>query len=156
MRSILIVGLGSYNGDDQIGWIAVEELTKKFMDDPRVKFSICDRTGFEWMTFAKGAQNIVFVDAIQSSAPAGTIHRIEITAGEMPEMRSGLSSHGLDAIESISIAQALGDMSAEVVFWGIELEQVNCQVIMSAVVQSSIEQLVDRIGSELNTRAVLE
>lgn len=156
MSSILVVGLGSYNGDDQIGWIVIRELTNRFAGDLSIQFLVCDRTGLEWMAHAKHANNIVFIDAIQSVEKAGTIHRIELKAGELPEIRSGLSSHGIDPIESIVLAQSLGDISAAVVFWGIELEQVECQASVSAVVLSSVEQLIDRISAELNDLAVLE
>ena len=51
-----------------------------------------------------GAAAVYLVDACVSGAPPGTIHRFDATAAPLPDLGSGLSTHGFGAPVAIELA----------------------------------------------------
>lgn len=121
MIRVRIIGLGSWSGDDRIGWDAVEaiEASGVLQRFPRgnVEAVRCDRPG-GLLALAAGAPALILIDAMRSGAPAGTVRRL--AAEELATEGAGMSSHGLGVGESIALARALDLLPPALLVYGIE------------------------------------
>jgi len=115
---IRIFGIGSPFGDDRIGWLAAEALQGRF-DPAQVSVSSHDRPGAGLINLMRGARLVVLVDAVQSGAPAGTLHRLEGKAVRQA-VAHYTSTHGFGIAEALELGDRLNDGPDRVVLWGVE------------------------------------
>ena len=102
----LVVGLGSPYGNDQLGWILVDELEKKSIPSLTIFKSKGD--GSDWFHEISDYEQVVFVDALLSDDPAGSV--IEITSDDLLDGSTKLSgsTHSISLSDSIVLAKTLG------------------------------------------------
>jgi hydrogenase maturation protease len=95
----------------------------------------------------------VIIDAIQSGAPAGTIHRFDAAAGPLPaSLRSSTSTHLVSLAETIELARTLGRLPPAVTVYGIEGERYDLGATVTPAVAAAIDQL-GRRSSSASTRS---
>lgn len=118
---VRIIGIGSWCGDDRIGWEAVDAihasgLLLRFPANS-VEACRCDRPG-DILALAGTASALILVDAMRSGAPAGTVRRL---AADEPLPREWqTSTHGLGVAEYLAIGHALGTLPPVLLLYGIE------------------------------------
>lgn len=118
---VRIIGIGSWSGDDRIGWDAIEAIEasgvlRRFPPDS-VDAVRCDRPG-GLLALAAGAPALILIDAMRSGASPGTVRRL--AAEEVAMAQGGMSSHGLGVAEWLAVARALDLLPAAVLVYGIE------------------------------------
>ena len=68
----------------------------------------------------QAARRVWLIDAAQSGAPPGTIHRIDCAATDAVVPRGSVSSHGFGVAEAIALARALGTLPPHCIVYAIE------------------------------------
>jgi hydrogenase maturation protease len=147
---MLITGLGSPHGDDQLGWVAVDRLRSRLPDGIIVR-KVSD--ALELLDDLDGQDMAVVIDAV---APAGRPGTIRSFAWPCPELTtcSPWSTHGLGLVEALQLAGALGRLPRRVTIQTIEaLQTAPCaplswQIVRSidTVVESVLREVTGRLG----------
>ena len=76
--------------------------------------------GAELLEAWKGADSVFLVDAVQSGAPPGTIHRLDARVEKLPTWFSHSSTHSFGVAEAIELARTMGELPDKLVVYGIE------------------------------------
>jgi hydrogenase maturation protease len=139
---MLIIGYGSRErGDDAAGIRAAEQLQSLHIP---VKIHTGDALGL--IGLMRDAEDVILIDAVLTSAPAGTIHEWsvdEILAAGEPTS----STHGLGLAQAVALACNLGDLPSNLRLYGIEGKQFTVGSAMSEEVERAVRQVVSRIAT---------
>lgn len=108
MARVLVAGVGSPHGADQLGWAVISALQAQVLPDG-VEVLSC-RQPAELTALLLTVPRAIVVDAMLGEGPAGRIHQFSLA--ELPQAGLSLSSHGLGLVEALQLALALG-MPAE-------------------------------------------
>ena len=155
---LLVIGLGSLNGDDQIGWEIVDELKKAINDNLPITVYKSKGAGIDWFSsLADGDyQCILFVDAILSTGKPGDIRKIDLDEIESALPLASCSSHNISFYDSYQLARNLGMLKVPVKFIGVEIESANALSSMSSITQGSKSLLLDEIYKLSQSEDLLE
>jgi len=113
----LILGIGSPEPEDRIGWEAAEGLRPLAESEPGLGIEICDRPGVGLLEYFRRAPNIILVDAMRAGGSPGSV---EILRAEQLCSTPTFSSHGVGVAEAVALAEALGELPSRLVIIGIE------------------------------------
>jgi len=141
---LLVVGCGNLlAGDDGAGVEVVERLVEAGVEG--CQLCLMPSGGVDLLEMFPSADVILFVDAVTSGAPAGTLHLIPLPAAEVaarapgpvsggdediaatavvPRAVGSLSSHGLGLLETFELARTLGRHLPRVILLGVEIGEV--------------------------------
>ena len=136
--ALTIVGIGNeFRGDDAVGLLVLRRLVKSVPAGARTVELAGDQTYL--LELLRSTDAIIVVDAVQSSAPAGTIFRVE--AGERPVPKDFLSfsTHTFDSASTIELARALGFLPSKVLIYGIVGKGFSYTTRLTAELAESIE-----------------
>jgi hydrogenase maturation protease len=148
---ILILGLGNpLIGDDSVGLRVVEELKTRLADRTDVEVSEDYWGGLRLMERLIGFDRAVVVDAIQTGAAPGTIHRL--TPDGIPTQRSA-SAHDVNLSTALEFGRQAGAKlpdNRDILLIGIEAEDVltfseNCTAAVQAAIPRAVEAVVEII-----------
>lgn len=128
----LVVGLGNpLAGDDSVGLDIVRAAPAAncdFLELPLAGtrlFDLLDREG-----------PVLFIDAVVSDAPAGTVHLLNLPDDVVqPRSFISVSTHAWNLGEVLSLRNALGLVSPRVALLGIEVEDVTPGTSASALLK---------------------
>lgn len=118
LSAVRIIGLGSPFGDDRAGWEAVAHLATAELP-PGIDVHACSSPATDLLPALRGARRVVLVDAIAAGKP-GKILRCDRTA--LRRYRRSLSSHGVDLNTVLDLAEALGELPADVALVGVSID----------------------------------
>ena len=97
-----------------------------------------------------GHDAVVVVDAVRSGAPAGTVHRADVSSVPLPApFTAPASTHTLGLGEAIELARALDRLPARIVVFGVEGERFDTGAELSPAVAAALGPLVDAVVAEL-------
>ena len=141
MSKITIIGIGqSFRGDDAAGLEAVRRWREEFNETasrPEVQVEVCELPGLGLLDLFEGAESILLVDAVQSGARVGTIHRIgpeELIAFSADSN----SAHGWGVAETLGLARQLGLSLPPIHLIGIEAGQMQIGAGLSPEVEAAL------------------
>ncbi len=151
MRETLIIGVGSPQGDDRLGWLAVENLANhadlRALGD-RLSLIALDRPGTALIAHWRGAHKVIVIDAVQSEAPTGTLHRIG--TDELAPCRTLASSHGFGLAETLRLADSLGVLPEDLVIFGVAIgDATPGEEVVSDEIMRALPELVSAVVSEV-------
>jgi len=141
----LIVGFGSPYGDDQFGWLVIEQLQTALKDRNTVRTICCDHSGVDWIHLYQPPEQLIFVDAVKSGAIPGTLHHLSLNPSEKSTLPSTASSHGIGLQQGLAIAAAITELPTEIEFYGVELEQCNVSNTASPATIEQVEKTTKQI-----------
>jgi hydrogenase maturation protease len=144
---IRVVGCGSPQGDDALGWEIIRLLRDE--DLPAEIELHAAQVGHQILDVLDGQGTLVLVDAMASVTAAGTIHRYVWRDLPVELLRPG-TTHHLRPAEALRLAAALGLLPPRVIVWGIEAESFEAQTNLSSAVATAVPELLRRITEELN------
>jgi hydrogenase maturation protease len=105
MRSIIrVVGVGSPQGDDQVGWRLAEGLageTGSGLESAVIADPI------ELLGHLDGCETLIVLDACRTGRPPGTVTCLTWPDSRL-EMAGGHSTHGFGVASALALADALG------------------------------------------------
>ena len=141
MHKITIIGIGqSFRGDDAAGLEAIRRWREEFNETasrPEVQVEVCELPGVGLLDLFEGADSVLLVDAVQSGAKVGTIHRIgpeELVAFSA----DSTSAHGWGVAETLGLARQLGLTLPPIHLIGVEAGQMDLGAGLSPEVEAAL------------------
>jgi hydrogenase maturation protease len=112
----LVVGLGSHFGDDQAGWLILDQLRERgFPDDHLRKL----QHPADILDLIDQLQRLVVCDACMGAGPAGTIHCWQWPS-DHPIKIQVRGTHDMGLYEVLELASNLGWRPRTVEIWAVE------------------------------------
>jgi hydrogenase maturation protease len=149
---ILVLGLGNLLlSDDGIGPAVLEQLANSSAMWPReVEFVDGGTQGLALLAELEGRRAVIIVDALQTGAPPGTVHRV--TLNELRAISPGRanSGHEGNAGELLAAAQLLGELPDRLFIVGVEPEKICTGFGLSDGVKEAIPTVVDQVSCLLS------
>ena len=139
-----VVGLGNpHAGDDSVGLEIVSRLRAR--GDCECELLALPQAGVELAEALGNVEAVLFIDAVSSGLPAGTLHLVPLPSGEVaPRMLGSLSSHGWGLAETLKLMEALGRPVPRLALLGIETETVEPGAARSPAVEAAMATVVER------------
>ena len=151
----IILGIGNPDrGDDAAGRRVARLLRGMLPDD--IEVAELDGEATTLLARLDGAAVAFMVDACASGAPAGTVHRFDVSATPLPQAAFGLSTHGFGLAEAVELARALGQLPAMCIVYAIEGESFEVGAPLSLPVAAAIADVARRVGAEIAGNARTE
>lgn len=143
--SLRVLGIGNVaRRDDGVGvWVA-RRLAARLGDDADVR--VLGDDGFALLDALAGVDEAILIDAVQSGAAPGTLHRFDAAAAPLPPDQLRCSTHLLGIAEAIELARALGQLPARLVVYGIEGADFGIGEGLSAPVAAAAAALVEALA----------
>lgn len=147
------MGIGSPFGDDQAGWRVAELLKKapqlKIYLNQCLDIQINDRPGLALIMAMDGIKTLYLVDALKAhDNQIGQICRLDNKDLATVEEKF-FSTHGFGVLEALKLAQVLGKTPAEIIIWGIKINAIDYQALISPVIARACDELAAKITQEL-------
>lgn len=149
--NIRIIGLGNeWRGDDAAGLLAARRLRDRLdRIGERVQVIEARQAGTDLLDLMNGAQVVLLIDAAKSGRSAGTIHRLDASAGPIALNLACQSTHGVSVAETIELGRALGRLPDTVIIYGIEVAETGWGPSLSQPVEEAVEQVVEQIARDV-------
>ena len=143
-----IIGVGNlFRGDDAAGVLAARRL--KGLVGDRAEVIEAELAGLEVLDLMADASAVILIDAARSGRPAGTIHRLDASAGPLSGDLFPHSTHVLNAVDAIEMGRTLGLLPPHVVVYGVEVGDTTAGNDLSPAVAGVLDQVVERVLREL-------
>jgi hydrogenase maturation protease len=138
----LVVGCGnSLAGDDSVGLEIVHRLQACGGHD--FEFRELVEGGLGLLDLFASADTILILDAVQTGAPAGTLHLVPLPSADIaPRALGTLSSHGWGVDEALRMARVLGRRVPRLMLLGIELESVRLGAPRTPPINVTLETVI--------------
>lgn len=117
MSGWLILGIGSPEPDDSIGWEAAEFLRRCYRHEGDIEVELCDRPGTGLLAYFRRAPRVIILDAMHAGLAPG---EVRLLSPEQLEGAAVFSSHDIGVAEALALAGALGELPERLVIVGIE------------------------------------
>lgn len=145
---IRIIGVGNvFRGDDGAGVLAARRL--KTLVGDRAEVIEAELAGLEVLDFMAAASAVILIDAAKSGRPAGTIHRLDASAGPISADLFPHSTHVLNAADAIELGRTLEVLPPRVIVYGLEVGDTRAGNDLSPTVAWAVDQVVERVVHEL-------
>lgn len=135
---LLVIGCGNLTcGDDRAGL----EFVRKLRPQSCAQYAARElpQLSVDLLELFKEAETILFVDAVQTGAPPGTLHLVPLPyEGLQTRSLNKLSGHGWGLSEVLELARSLGRDIPRLALLGIELESVEYGEPLSPVVKQAV------------------
>ena len=118
---LVVIGCGNSSpGEDAAGVEIVCRLQTRH--EPGCEMRVLPNAGPEILDLFDQADVVLFVDAVSSGAPPGTIHLARLPSPALEErFVSAVSSHGWGLKETLELAQCLGRRIPPMILLGVEI-----------------------------------
>ncbi|MDT8385015.1 MAG: hydrogenase maturation protease [Gammaproteobacteria bacterium] len=149
--SILVIGIGSPNGSDTLGWEIVERLQqdKTLRQQAGLSFLSLDRPGTSLIEAMQHTDRVILIDAMATGQPPGRLVKLkigDITANAQAIARNHHhSSHNLGLAETLALADTLQQLPPQLLILGLETRGDTDRQYSS----EAREQLLQAIRAEL-------
>ena len=148
-----MIGIGqSLRGDDAAGLEAVRRWEEKFPETankPEVQIEASELPGLALIDLLSNVDAAILVDAVQSAAKPGTIHRL--SEDELASFTSASkSAHGWGVAETLKMRRQLTDAKCNIRIIGIEAEQMELGAGLSQAVKDALPEICNAIEEEIN------
>jgi hydrogenase maturation protease len=144
----LVIGIGNIDrGDDGAGR-QVARILRHMLPEQAEVVELSGEAA-DILARLEGAETVFLIDACMSSAPPGTVHRIDAVEGELPPTSSDLTTGGTGLACAIELARTLGRLPAHTIVFAIEAETFEPGAPLTKDVAEATVALADRIRSEI-------
>jgi hydrogenase maturation protease len=144
----VVIGVGNaYRGDDGAGPAVAERLRGRLPDE--VEVTACEQEPTRLIDAWRGADLAVIVDAVESGAQPGTLHRFDAGDAPIPESVFRSSTHAFGIGETIELSRALETLPPRVLVYGIEGAAFGAGVGLSGPVQTAVEQAARGVREDI-------
>ncbi len=159
---IVVIGIGqTLRGDDAVGIEAVRRWQEAFPETAGrmdVQAELSEMPGLGLLDLLDGFEAAVLVDAVQSSAEAGSIHRLD--PDQLAAFGTGAkSAHGWGVAETLELDRQLNPSRPRIRLRliGVEAEQMNMGEPLSKSVEMALplvcKAIEDEVQALLSTEA---
>jgi hydrogenase maturation protease len=145
---IRIIGVGNlFRADDAVGLLAAQRLKDPVKD--RAEVIEAELAGLEVLDLMMEASAVILIDAARSGKPAGTIHRLDASAGPISVDLFPHSTHVLNAVDAIELGRTLGFLPPRVILYGVEVGNTIAGNDLSPAVAEALDLVIERVLCEL-------
>lgn len=149
---IFIIGIGNdYRRDDAAGRIVARRF--KTQTPPDVEILEETGEGTALLEAWRWAEDVFLIDAVQSGAPPGTLHRIDVSTQPLPASLFRHSTHAFGIAEAVELARVLHQLPPRLIIYGIEGERFDAGVGLSPAVEKAVAEVEARLREEIGTRS---
>lgn len=148
--TIRIIGIGNrWASDDGVGPEVVDQLQTRLENEAagfetRIECKSFSRPDLALIEAMEGCRKAVFVDAVVSGAPPGTLHILEWQPGViLPRGVERASSHGFGLREVLELAKTLDRLPEQVLICGIEVTSTEPGIGFTSEVAAAVPEAVD-------------
>lgn len=146
--NLLVIGVGNeFRGDDAAGLLVARKLGCQNL--PGATVIEQSGEGVDLITAWEGYPQVFLIDAVQSGAKPGTIHRFDAHENVLPPDFFHFSIHAFGIAEAIEVARSLGELPPYLIVFGIEGDNFNIGSQVSYDVQHTLEQVIQIIHNEM-------
>ncbi|MAG36238.1 MAG: hydrogenase maturation protease [Dehalococcoidia bacterium] len=147
-QGTLVIGLGNlYRGDDAAGLAAAQHLRE--VAPPELEIIEHSGDPLVLLDALAAAERVIVVDAVQSGAHPGTVHRLEVGDQPLSAAVATASTHSVGLAELIELARTLGKLPSRVTIYGVEAVQYTpgteptpeCAAAVTGVVTAILEEV---------------
>lgn len=148
----LVIAVGNpLRGDDGVGCVVLDRLRTVLAGrDPVVELRRESGEGTSLMDAWEGRGRVIVIDAVESGAAPGTIHRIDAAEREVPTEFFHYSTHAFSVAEAVEMARVLGRLPRRLVLYGVEGGSFAAGEGLSAPVAAAAGELAGKILEELS------
>lgn len=144
----LVIGVGNaYRRDDGVGLAVAARLRGRVPAGVRVVD--CEQEPSRLIDAWQGAQSALVVDAVESEAAPGTLHRFDAAAGPLPAGVFRSSTHAFGVGDAVELARVLGRLPGRVVVYGIEGGEFAAGEGLSVPVRAAVEPAAQAVLDDL-------
>ncbi len=141
----LVAGIGSPHGDDQAGWLVLDRLR----ENENIQFDVRKLSApIELLDLIEARQCLICLDAVEGSEPPGTTKRY-LWPFEVTWMKCNRSTHGMDLVSVLKIAESVGLLPEKVILWTIVGKNWNPGAQMNSFVKNKLAQWEYHVAQEL-------
>lgn len=135
---LIVVGIGNPDrGDDSAGILVARALAGRLPPGTTVIESTGDVAGL--VTILERSLSAVFIDATQSGAEPGTVHRFDAVEEPLPAECFRCSTHTLGLAEAVELARSIGPLPRKLYVYGIEGGNFSTGASLSDGVRAAID-----------------
>jgi hydrogenase maturation protease len=144
-----VIGLGSpLMADDGVGLVALERLRRDYEMPDGVELVDGGTWGMSLLPIIEDADHLLFVDAINTGAPPGTV--ISLGREEIPRYLSmKISPHQVDLRDVLAVAEFRGTLPSKTIALGMQPERVEMMVGLSPTLEHKLDRLMATIVRQL-------
>lgn len=148
---ICLAGLGSPQGDDDLGWRVVTTVRQRLStlsyatgrEEPWLR-CVYLASGADLLDFLEETSTLIVVDAILVSTAPGTRRRLTWPWEEKIQP-CHWSTHNLGPQTILSLAEGLGWLPRKVELWGVEIDPVQTSPAVAQAVRDLTEELTAKL-----------
>jgi hydrogenase maturation protease len=144
----VVIGVGSeYRGDDGVGLAVAERLRDRV--PAGVEVVECEQEPSRLIDAWDGAESALVVDAVESGAAPGTLHRFDAGAGPIPARVFRSSTHAFGVGDAVELARVLGKLPARIVVHGVEGGEFGAGEGLTPAVEAAVEPAAQAVLDDL-------
>lgn len=151
-NDVLVIGVGNtFRGDDGVGPAAAARLQEMAL--PGVTVLEQSGEGTSLIAAWENAAYVIVIDAVQSGAEPGMIHRLDVSDKPIPaHYGSRFSGHAFGVAGAVEMARLLGKMPERLIVYGIEGLAFATGQGLSLAVEAGVATAVQQIHRELTQK----
>jgi len=143
----LVIGVGNeFRHDDGVGLVVAQRLREQAV--PGLTILEQSGEGAALLEAWKGHATVFLVDAVNSGAPPGTIHRLDARAGQVPSRLFRDSTHAVSVAEAIELARALDQLPPCLLLYGIEGKDFTAGAGLSPELAPAVAKVLAQLLAE--------
>jgi hydrogenase maturation protease len=148
-KPILILGIGNILLKDEGIGVHVANILKDMPMPPDVEVMEGGTMGIDLLFYIEGRKKVIVVDTVKAGGAPGTMYRF--TDKDLGVKKEFLrTAHGIDFSDVVRTARNLGTKPEEIVFIGIEPEDMNnAGLELSALITSRIPAIIELVLKEI-------
>lgn len=148
----LILGVGNpLLGDDAAGVLIAQQLQQRDDLPPTVTVVDGGTDGLGLIPVMERYQRVIIVDAVPMGQPAGTIERFTWGDIQLNTHDRVFSLHQNGMTEALALADTLNCLPPEIVFYGIQPQNMEWDQPLSQAVESALPTLIEALISEVRS-----
>lgn len=149
--NLLIIGIGNAFCSDDAAGIALARLLRGCVP-PGVRVIEETGEGAALVQAWRDAPWVILVDSVQSGAPPGTLHRLDMREQQFPREFLRYSTHAFGVAEAVELARALHRLPACLIFHGIEGKEFTSGGGLSPEVERALPSALERILEDVRAQ----
>lgn len=104
--------------------------------------------GLDLLYYIEGREKVIVVDTIMADQPPGTLFRF--TDKNLAHKKELLrTAHGIDFTDVVRTVTALGTKPSEIVFIGVEPQEISEGLELSPVIEKKIPRIIELVMKEI-------
>lgn len=148
----LILGVGNpLMADDAAGVLIAQQLQQRTDLPPHVTVIDGGTDGLGLIPVIQDYRRVILVDAVPMNLPPGTIRRFTWDAIRLNGQRHELSLHQSGIAQALVLADALKCLPPEVVFYGVQPQNMVWDQPLSAAVERALPALMEALIHEVRS-----